>query len=392
MKIGIASPISSFYLQEFLDERSANIASKLSNHDAPAVTNLVQTFLQFGHDVYIFTKDPEASSFIRLRGEHLTINIVPSSRKGWRKLLNKFCVTDLFLIIKMYCSSQSFDVLSVHWTRDYAIGARKYFGKCPVTCTVRDILPLISKMQPIRKIVRLQNEITMRCSKYHFIANSEYTQSMINKYWGRKSIVIPNGISKEFIEYSPIKKNDTYTFASISTVIDGRKNIEVLIKAFSSFRNKYPSSKMMLIGPCFVDSNDSIKRWKEMGLLDGVELMGRKNRKEIKTLLSQCHCLVHPALEETFGNILIEAMACKCLVIGGNVSGAVPFVLHHGELGLLCDVTDEHSLESAMISAHAGNFYQIIEKAFKSAHNEYSPDAVAKKYIDYFETLINDRR
>ena len=392
MKIGIASPISSFFFKDYLNQESALLAEKLSNHDAPAVTNLARSFLDMGHELVIFTKDTHATKKYLLEGEKIKIFITPSSMKGWRKILGKLYIYDLILISKMFLSNEKLDVLSVQWTRDYAIGARHYFGKCPVTCTVRDILPVISKMQPISKVVLWQNEYTMRCKSYRFISNSEYTHNMVKRLWKNDSVIIHNGISEEFLDYHPMAKFDSYTFVTISTSIDGRKNTETLLNAYRLFHTNHPLTQLLLVGPPFQRTNPKVLSWEQTGLLEGVVLCGAKNRSELKEILSQSHCLIHPALEETFGNILIEAMACKCLTIGGVNSGAVPYVLHHGKCGLLCDVSNINSIAEVMENAYLFDHNAIINYGFEIVHSEFSPSVVASKYIDFFNYLIGKNK
>lgn len=388
MKIGIASPLSCYYFQDYLYPESAEIASRLSNYITPIVTGLVVSFLRQGHVIVAFTKDSKAKKYYKLTGPNLVVYVIPTMHKGWRKLLNKFNIPEIWLIFTMLRSKEKLDVMSVQWTRDYAFGARRFFNVCPVTVTVRDVIPVVSQMQPISWSTKIWNELTMKEPRYHLIANSEYTKDMVKKFWNRDSLVINNCISDLFVDYHQEEKYKTFTYISISTSIDGRKNIFNLLLAFKLVHQKFPHTQLMLIGPCFTDNNVQMKEWGCRGLCDGVIMLGPKNSEEIKTLLTKSHCLVHPSIEESFGNILIEAMSCKCLVIGGSRSGAVPYVLKHGEIGLLCNVCDHISIEDSMIRAYKENNEHIINKAFKVVHSEYAPHNFFNNYIRYFEELI----
>lgn len=389
MRIGIASPLSCFYLKDYLYPESAEIASHLSNHDAPAVTSLILGFLNKGHNIVAFTKDPETSKSYVLEGASLRIYVIPSLHKGWRKLLNRLLITDSRLIIKMWLSKESVDVMSVHWTRDYAFGARHWIGKCPVTVTVRDVIPVISKLQPIGWSTKMWNGLTMNNKHFHFIANSDYTRDMVKQIWGKETRVINNSVSCMFLDYKEESKNDCFTFVCITTSIDDRKNIDTLLYSFKMFHEQVPNSSLMLVGPCFVRDNASVKKWGQNGLLEGVVLNGRKDGNEIKSILTKAHCLVHPSREETFGNILIEAMACKCLTIGGENSGAVPYVLRQGKLGILCNVNNTESLKEAMLNAYKGCNDDMIKKAFRLVHTKYTPEKICKDYLDFFQQLTS---
>lgn len=388
MKIGIASPLSCYYFQDYLYPESAEIASRLSDHDGPAVTSLVLGFLKKGHKIVAFTKDPETSQFCVLKGACLKVYVVPSIRKGWRRILNKFLITDLYLILKMWQSKDIVDVMSVHWTRDYAFGARHWIRKCPVTVTVRDVIPIISKLQPIGWSTKMWNGLTMNNKHFHFIANSDYTRDMIKLLWGKETRVIYNSVSSMFLDYKEERKYDRFTFVCITTSIDERKNIDTLLYSFKMFHEQVQNSSLMLVGPCFVRDNPTVKKWGQIGLLESVVLNGRKDGNEIKSILTRAHCLVHPSREETFGNILIEAMACKCQIIGGMNSGAVPYVLKQGMLGILCDVNSAKSLYDAMLKSYNGNHENMIMEAFHIVHTEYSPERICQDYIDYYQQLL----
>ena len=100
-------------------------------------------------------------------------------------------------------------------------------------------------------------------------------------------------------------------------------------------------------------------------------------------------CLVHPSYEETFGNILIEAMARCVPCIGGVKSGGVPYVLGQGKYGLLCDISNPSSLLSAMKKTMDRDYIDtIVLRANERIRNSYSSDVVAKKHFGLYKDLL----
>jgi glycosyltransferase involved in cell wall biosynthesis len=85
-------------------------------------------------------------------------------------------------------------------------------------------------------------------------------------------------------------------------------------------------------------------------------------------------------------------MACKCLVVGGVDSGAVPYVLNDGEYGVLCNINSTEELFHTLnaVSLNYVSYSDIIIAAFNAVNNLYSPNRIAKKYVSFFENVINN--
>ena len=107
---------------------------------------------------------------------------------------------------------------------------------------------------------------------------------------------------------------------------------------------------------------------------------------EVIAAIDDSTCLIHPALEETFGNILLEGMArCVC-VIGGDKSGAVPLVLNKGKCGILCDVTSVASMVDAMKKAlNLKETQSLIEEGTSRLLGSYSSDVILEKHLQLYK-------
>lgn len=398
MTIGIASPISSGSFGDFLNDESRSLSKDLSTDYAPAVTILAKEFLLAGHKVVVFTLDPKAKKELTLQGESLTIYVAPAlSSSKIKRFINPFIAKNIRLISKLFKKNpETLDVLSVHWTRDYAIASRRFLNKIPVFVTVRDIIPYIIKTQKFNwrnynwGLIYLMNEWVMRHKGYRFIANSQYTANSVMKYWGKTSTVICNPTSDRYfkIEYLASDSDDTFEIStiSISQPDDPRKNIYNLLEAFQIVNHQLPNTRLNLIGQGFTKENPVLKEWKQLGLLKNVNLLGALDHDDVLSFLSKSHLMVHPSLEETFGNTLIESLAVGCPVIGGKDSGAVPYVLEHGKAGWLCDVTSVQSLSEAIFNVINCPDERINKSRYAKTYcfENFSSKNIADKYIKLF--------
>lgn len=178
----------------------------------------------------------------------------------------------------------------------------------------------------------------------------------------------------------------------MSSIEDKRKNIITLLDAYQMIRKKHPKCVLSLIGQCFSLKDPIVRRLKENGKLEGVKLMGAIPHEEVIEYLRSVDLMIHPSLEETFGNTLIEAMATGCPVLGGEKSGAVPYVLDFGKAGYLCDVTSSESI-SEKVDEIINNPYErrvISHYAQSRCANEYSSKIIAQKYIELFNKAIEE--
>jgi glycosyltransferase involved in cell wall biosynthesis len=399
MKIGIVSPFNPYTVIDYLSEESKLIV-KVLNVSATSINVLVKSFLEDGHKVVVFTEDSSTFSNTKLYGEKIEIHIIGVKFKS--KLLTYFppqFITARRIENCIIKNGNNLDVLHAQWTYDFAFASSKFINKIPVICTVRDWAPFIYKSIPkvpiklyfIQKLFWKQKMIiskkVINNSNIQFIANSKYTQQRIHSIKPEYYVpIIFNSIEDSYI----LRKRDNYpqqhTFISISPSIDDkRKNYDLLIQAFSLLLNYYPEAKLIMIGNIHYDRY-LYKKWVKKNMLKNVDFIGFIDHVRLMAILDEVTCLVHPALEETFGNIFLEGMARRVPVIGGKSSGAVPFVLKHGQCGCLCDVTNPKSITDAMIKIIEDPAYtkSIIDNATSVLLNEYAGSVVAQNHLGLY--------
>lgn len=397
MNIAIVSVFNVSLLEKYVYPEYKEQVRRLDSNFTPAVANLVLELLRKNQNIIIFTQDIKANKEKIFHGERVSIYVAPkiSKYKNALSLGYSTChaIKKLFRLHK-----GPIDVVSAHWTREYAIAANAFINKIPVFVTIRDIMPnIISRVKSDRlrwRLIWLQNEYVLRKKGYRYIANSDYTAQEVKRLWGHNVPVIPNSVSIfDNQQIAKTKKHNCPNEIKIATIslaeINNKwKNIPTLLKAFSIFREKYPDSVLSMVGTCFVEDNEQVAEYRESGLLDGVKLMGRKSPEEIQKILLESTMMVHPSYEETFGNTLIEALACGVPVVGGKQSGAVPWVLGHGKFGYLCDVSSPNEIADTMqyIIEH---YDEALKKGLdgkEKCETKYSSDNVAEEYLNLFQS------
>jgi L-malate glycosyltransferase len=91
--------------------------------------------------------------------------------------------------------------------------------------------------------------------------------------------------------------------------------------------------------------------------------------------------------KEQFGHVLIEAMACKVPVIGSD-SGEIPHVIKTD--GLVFPEGDAAALAEkiTLLIQQPDEHQTLAEKGYRRAMNEYTNTALAKRLLDFYETLF----
>jgi L-malate glycosyltransferase len=398
MRIGISGPFNPNVVFDYLSDES-KLKVESINENASAINSLVRYLLGTGNSVVIFTGNMAVSENSVLYGDKITIYIVGLKVK-WRYLsFYAFMYITSYRIWK-YISKyiHDIDILHVHWTYDFAYASSKFVDVIPVVCTVRDWAPYIYKtVKTIKlRILWMQKKYISKKvldnKKINFISNSDYTrQRILSVYPNYYVPIVFNSIDDKYILIKRELYPKVITFVSISPSIDDiRKNCNTLVLAFSKFRTKYPCAKLILIGR--VNFRGVLyKEWEKNGLLDNIEFTGFINHCELMRVLDNVSCLVHPSLEETFGNIFLEAMSRRVPIIGGEKSGAVPIVLKNGECGCLCDVTNVASLVNAMFRVIEDSAYkrQLVENSTNVLINEYSGSIIAQKHLDIYKSILD---
>src|SRR5690606_17254847 len=348
MHIGIVSPININILKDYIDD-FGNGAKGYKGATAPSL--LIEELLKKGHKISVFTLCPELEigSSDKISGKRLTI-YVGSTRKRVKHRVSDFYQFERSFL-KAKIREVNPDVLHAHWQYEYAWAALDFDKDALVTC--RDSPLHVLRYQPsLFRFIRLLIAIYVLYRAKNVSATSIYLAKNIRFLSFKKNILLipnfePNWL---FLLYkSPPDHSKNHKIVMINNGFGGRKNVGVGIKAFQIFRVKYPNASLHLYGAGFAENGEAHKWIKENGLNTNVYLHGVKDFKQLMGDLSQYHLLLHTAHEETFGNILSEAMSQGIPVIGGNKSGAVPWVIGDNNFaGILTDITSPDEVAEAI--------------------------------------------
>jgi glycosyltransferase involved in cell wall biosynthesis len=126
---------------------------------------------------------------------------------------------------------------------------------------------------------------------------------------------IPYGVNLSHFHPTSLPDSDRFDIIFVGSLCL-RKGLSYLLKAFSKFR--HPRKRLTLVG---VRTPETVYF---DGLLaqDGVRVLGTIPHLQLKNILSTSHVMVLPSVEDGFGLVMAEALACGCPVIATENTGA----------------------------------------------------------------------
>jgi glycosyltransferase involved in cell wall biosynthesis len=113
------------------------------------------------------------------------------------------------------------------------------------------------------------------------------------------------------------------------------------------------------------------------------------NDRMLSTIYSAADVFVIPSLQESFGQTVIESLACGTPVVG-FASGGIVDMVRPGQTGWLAETGNTNSLRDAIVAALSDDQARarMSHNCRRVALEEYSIETQASAYLKLYETLI----
>ncbi|GAA0423102.1 N-acetyl-alpha-D-glucosaminyl L-malate synthase BshA [Agaribacter marinus] len=160
------------------------------------------------------------------------------------------------------------------------------------------------------------------------------------------------------------------------------KRLPDVIQTFQLIQENIPS-KLLLIGdgPEYGTASALVE---ELGLDEKVLFLGKQ--KNINELLSICDLKLLLSEKESFGLVLLEAMACGVPCIGTNIGG-IPEVIQHGETGYITELGDtkQAATYAIKILSNQEQHQRFAANALEMVHTQFH----SKEIVEHYERLYD---
>lgn len=346
---------------------------------------LARTLRRRGHDVVVVTLSRYVHGGpVRYTGEGLEVRV--GSYRERHRARDAFAA-ERRAVEGLIRDAGPVDVVHAHWTYEFALGALAA-GR-PTVVTVHDWPPVVVRFQPHPyRLVRVGMAARVLAASPIMTAVSPYLADLVARWTRRRPAIVPNGIPEEEFARAPAGPDPgPITLVALNDGFGRRKNVTVLLRALPHIRRGRPETRLRLLGRGYGPGEEA-ERWsRRHGLTDGVEFVGHVPRDVAMRHLARSHVFVHPSLEESFGLVLVEAMARRVPVVAGRRSGAVAWVCANGLAGALTDVRSPDALAETVLEVleRPERTAAMVAAAATQARRRFTADVNARGYEESYE-------
>ncbi|WP_102707125.1 N-acetyl-alpha-D-glucosaminyl L-malate synthase BshA [Terribacillus saccharophilus] len=353
-------------------------------------TELGKKLAKKGHDIHFIT------SSVPFRLDMLLPNVFFHEVEMSHYPVFQYPPYDLVLANKMaeVIDEEQLDILHVHYAVPHAICAilAKAIAK-------RDVKIVTTLHGTDITVLGIDNGL--RKMIIHAIEESDVvtavSQSLVDQTREMLDVASPIDVVYNFVDeevYQPTDvrdireqfgiKEDEKVLVHISN-FRKVKRVQDVVQVFSYVQEKLPA-KLMLIGDG-PEYSDILRDVQQRGLEDKVLFLGKQNN--VAALLNMADIMLLPSEKESFGLVLLEAMACGVPCIGTDVGG-IPEVIQHGKNGFISQLGDVEQMGAFALDllTDVKLWQRFSEASIRYAEKNFHSDQIVAQYEAIYEEVL----
>jgi phosphatidyl-myo-inositol alpha-mannosyltransferase len=340
-----------------------------------------------GHEAYVIT--PRPRDYDVETAKHKNIILVGSATDFNSPLHTTIQVSaSLNDDIEHMLEEHKFDILHFHepWvpvlsrqilTRSNTINVATFHAKLPETMMSRTVAKVVTPYtKPLLKYI------------HEFTAVSDAAAEYVCSLTDQPVAIIPNGIDLAGYKV-PARRSDRRKHKTILFVgrLENRKGVKHLIHAFHLLQEKDPNVSLIIAG-------DGPEREKLEMLVDDLALKnvtfaGYISDKDKKKYMRSADLFVAPALYgESFGIVLLEAMASGLVTVAGNNPGYSSVMQGLGGLSLVDPKDSAEFARRIHLLLHEADLRVLWRDWAKNEIAQYSYPNVVSQYEEIYQQAL----
>lgn len=301
---------------------------------------------------------------------------------------SQFSVTADMYGIEQILEEEQFDILHFHepWvpmlsrqilSRSRSVNIATFHAKLPETMMSRTVVKVVTPYT--RAVLRNLDELT---------AVSEAAAEYVCTLTDAPVTIIPNGIDLSFFKAARKSSHDSDRHTKRLLYIgrlEKRKGVNCLLEAYGLLSDSTEDVELVIAG-------DGPDREKLESLARDLELknvtfLGYVSDHEKVRLLASADLFCAPALYgESFGIVLLEAMACGLVVVAGNNPGYASVLQELGSLSLVNPKDPAEFARRMDVMLHDEELRRLWRKWAKEYVKQFSYANIVDQYAEVYET------
>lgn len=219
------------------------------------------------------------------------------------------------------------------------------------------------------------------------IAVSEPARELMGQYFEGPYSIIPNGIDIDrfHAEVAPFPwaRDGTPRILFVGRFNESRKGFKYLLRALPLVRQQFPTARLMVVGPGEPEKFDGTMERNE---IQGVDFLGQATSDELPRYYASCDVFCAPSIKgESFGMVLLEAMAAGKPVVATNIPGYASVVTHERE-GILVEPQNPAALALALVRILADRDLRArLTATGLQAITQYAWPTIAAKVLNAYD-------
>jgi phosphatidylinositol alpha-mannosyltransferase len=216
------------------------------------------------------------------------------------------------------------------------------------------------------------------------IAVSEAAAWTGRRWFGGEYIVVPNGVDVDAVPQASKAPGEELRLVFVGRA-EERKGLPVLLAAFQALVEHVPS-RLTVIG---ADPEEISRRIADPDLMSHIDVLGKVSDSVLWRQLGEADILCAPSLAgESFGMVLIEAMAAGTPVIASAIAGYSD-VVTNGVDGILVPPADPQALgEELQLLAHEPERLVAMGEAGRESAQRYAWPRIADEVGEVYERAM----
>lgn len=287
---------------------------------------------------------------------------------------------------------EQFDILHFHepWvpvlsrqilTRSKSVNIATFHAAIPETIMSRTIIKVVTPYTvPILKYI------------HEFTAVSEPAATYLRTLTDRPIHMIPNGVDLTKYPWTDHKRSakGKQTILYLGR-LEARKGVKFLLRAFKLLEDKNPNVHLIIAGKG--PDQEKLELLAEDLKITNIEFKGYVTHDEKMKLLAQADLFAAPAIYgESFGLVLLEAMATGNLVIAGNNAGYADVMDGIGQLSLINPRDPVEFARRMHVMLNEPKVQKVMLEWSKPYVKQYAYPKIIDTYLDLYKKAIKENK